>query len=128
LSAKLALLDEWNEERRVLAERYSRLLAATRGVVTPITVSGNEHVFHQYVVRVSDRDRVVAEMNAEGIGAGIHYPHPVHLTPAFTTTDLGAGSFPVAELLAGQILSLPIYPGLTPAQQDRVVEVLLKCL
>lgn len=128
LSAKLALLDEWNEERRVLAERYSRLLAATRGVVTPITVSGNEHVFHQYVVRVSDRDRVVAEMNAEGIGAGIHYPHPVHLTPAFTTTDLGAGSFPVAELLARQILSLPIYPGLTPAQQDRVVEVLLKCL
>lgn len=128
LSAKLALLDDWNAERRVLAARYSSLLAEAPGVVTPVTVAGNEHVFHQYVVRVAGRDRVVAEMNAAGIGAGIHYPYPVHLAPAFASPKLGVGSFPVAELLCTEILSLPIYPGLTIAQQNRVIEVLLSCL
>jgi dTDP-4-amino-4,6-dideoxygalactose transaminase len=128
LSAKLALLDEWNAQRRVLAERYDSLLAGSGDVVTPVTVAGNEHVFHQYVVRVADRDRVVTEMNAAGIGAGIHYPYPVHLAPAFASVDRGVGTFPVAELLAGEILSLPIYPGLTPAQQNRVIDVLLSCL
>lgn len=128
LSAKLARLDDWNAERRVLAARYSSLLAEAPGVVTPVTVAGNEHVFHQYVVRVAGRDRVVAEMNAAGIGAGIHYPYPVHLTPAFAAPKLGVGSFPVAELLCTEILSLPIYPGLTAAQQNRVIEVLLSCL
>ncbi|WP_198418536.1 DegT/DnrJ/EryC1/StrS family aminotransferase [Cryobacterium frigoriphilum] len=128
LSAKLARLDEWNAERRVLAERYSSMLGDTERVVTPVTVPGNEHVFHQYVVRVPGRDRVVAALNAVGIGAGIHYPYPVHLSPAFAGAAQGVGSFPVAEALAGQIMSLPIYPGLTVAQQDRVVEVLLSCL
>lgn len=128
LSAKLALLDDWNAERRALADRYSSLLADMPGVVTPVTLPGNEHVFHQYVVRVAGRDRVVAEMNAAGIGAGIHYPYPVHLAPAFAAPERGVGFCPVAELLAGEILSLPIYPGLTAAQQDRVIEVLLSCL
>lgn len=128
LSAKLTLLDEWNAQRRVLAERYDSLLAESPDVVTPVTVAGNEHVFHQYVVRVADRDRVVGEMNAAGIGAGIHYPYPVHLAPAFAAVDRGVGTFPVAELLAGEILSLPIYPGLTRAQQNRVIEVFLSCL
>jgi dTDP-4-amino-4,6-dideoxygalactose transaminase len=128
LSAKLTLLDEWNAQRRVLAERYDSLLAASPDVVTPVTVAGNEHVFHQYVVRVADRDRVVGEMNVAGIGAGIHYPYPVHLAPAFAAVDRGVGTFPVAELLAGEILSLPIYPGLTRAQQNRVIEVFLSCL
>ena len=128
LSAKLALLDDWNAQRRTLAERYSRLLATVPRVITPTTVAGNEHVFHQYIVRVPDRDRVLAQMNAAGIGAGIHYPHPVHLVPAFARDDEGVGSFPVAERLSHEILSLPIYPGLTESQQRRVVEVLRQCV
>jgi dTDP-4-amino-4,6-dideoxygalactose transaminase len=127
LSAKLALLDQWNAQRRDLAARYDDLLGGLDGVVAPRTMAGNEHVFHQYVLRVSDRDRVLAELNAAGIGAGIHYPHPVHLLPAFASTRWPVGAFPVAEQLAGEILSLPIFPGLTEAQQDRVVSVLRSC-
>jgi dTDP-4-amino-4,6-dideoxygalactose transaminase len=64
---------------------------------------------------------VVAALNAEGIGAGIHYPAPIHQLPAFAGLGLGTGTFPVAERLAGEILSLPIYPGITAEQQERVV-------
>jgi dTDP-4-amino-4,6-dideoxygalactose transaminase len=122
LSAKLSRLDSWNAQRRQLAERYGRLLSGLPLVTCPRTVPGNEHVFHQYVVRVPERDRVLAELNAHGIGVGIHYPLPVPLLPAFAGTVPGAGSFPVAERLANEILSLPIYPGLTLEQQDYVVE------
>jgi Predicted pyridoxal phosphate-dependent enzyme apparently involved in regulation of cell wall biogenesis len=128
LSAKLAHLDEWNESRREAAARYDALLAGSIQVITPRTLPGNEHVFHQYVVRVRGRDRVVRELNDAGIGAGIHYPLPVHLVPAFLADGSGPGSAPVAEALSAEILSLPIYPGLTAEQQDRVVEVLLSCL
>ena len=128
LSAKLKRLDGWNTERRTLAERYSGLLADASGVITPVTRLENEHVFHQYIVRVNERNRVFADMNALGVGVGIHYPLPVHLVPAFASHDFPKGSFPVAECRANEILSLPIYPGLTEAQQARVVEVLLSCL
>jgi dTDP-4-amino-4,6-dideoxygalactose transaminase len=128
LSAKLKRLDGWNAERRTLAERYSGLLADAGGVITPVTRLENEHVFHQYIVRVNERNRVFADMNALGVGVGIHYPLPVHLVPAFASHDFPKGSFPVAECRANEILSLPIYPGLTEAQQARVVEVLLSCL
>ncbi|CAN5118638.1 DegT/DnrJ/EryC1/StrS family aminotransferase [soil metagenome] len=128
LSAKLKHLDDWNDQRRAIAARYSELLADVTGVTIPATVDGNEHVFHQYIVRVAERDRVVADMNAAGVGAGIHYPLPVHLVPAFASDRFPAGSFPVAESTAQAILSLPIYPGLTDVQQDSVIEVLLSCL
>jgi dTDP-4-amino-4,6-dideoxygalactose transaminase len=121
LSAKLRLLDEWNAERVRLAARYTHELAGIAGVVTPSTVDGNGHVFHQYVVRVPDRDRVLNELLAQQIGAGLHYPTPVHLLPSFAGIA-PAGAFPVSERLAGEILSLPIYPGLTSAQQDYVIE------
>ncbi len=124
LSAKLELLDEWNAERGRLAARYTRLLADLPQVVTPNTAEGNDHVFHQYVVQVADRDRVLSELQAQRIGAGLHYPTPVHLLPAFASRANPAGSFPVAERLAARILSLPIYPGLTDHQQDVVVECL----
>lgn len=124
LSAKLRRLDEWNAERRSLAARYDRLLAEVPGVIPPRTAEGNEHVFHQYVVRVECRDRVASELSDAGIGVGIHYPKPIHLLPAFSFLGHEPGSFPVAERFAGQILSLPIYPGLSEAQQDYVVATL----
>lgn len=128
LSAKLRRLDEWNAERRRLAGRYNDLLRDVDGVVGPVVAPGNEHVFHQFVVRVSHRDRVVAELVAAGIGAGIHYPTPVHLTPAFAWLGIGHGAFPRAEEFAGHILSLPIYPGLSEGQQDHVIATLARAV
>jgi dTDP-4-amino-4,6-dideoxygalactose transaminase len=81
-------------------------------------------VWHLYVVRVADRDRVLAELGRAGVGAGIHYPYPVHLTGAYAHLGLRPGTAPVAEAAAGEILSLPIHPHLTEAMQDRVVDVL----
>jgi dTDP-4-amino-4,6-dideoxygalactose transaminase len=124
LRAKLARLDKWNDLRRRAAERYSTLLDDVAGVRVPVTAGGNQDVWHLYVVRVAERDRVLAELNAAGIGAGIHYPTPVHQTRAYAGLGLGPGSFPVTEQAAGEILSLPLHPHLTPDQQDHVVAVL----
>ncbi len=129
LRAKLSRLARWNELRRAAAARYDELLADL-DLVRPATAGGNEHVWHLYVVRVSDRDRVVARLNEAGIGAAIHYPTPVHLTRAYAETGLlpGAGAFPHTEAVATQIVSLPIYPQITPEQQHRVVDVLRSAL
>ena len=92
----------------------------------PEVKEGNESVWHLYVIRVPERDRVVAELNAAGIGAGIHYPTPCHLQGAYSSLGYRAGSFPVAEKAASEILSLPIYPGITAQQQEQVAETLLR--
>ena len=77
-----------------------------------------------YVVRVAERDRVLKELHAAKIGAGIHYPTAVHRTEAFASLGLGAGAFPNSERLADEIISLPMFPNITPVQQERVVSVL----
>lgn len=127
LSAKLRRLDEWNDERRMAAARYAELVKGLDEVVAPEVVPGNEHVWHLYVVRVPRRDDVLARLAAAGVGAGVHYPAPIHLLPAFSDRAK-PGAFPTAERLAGEILSLPIYPGIKPAQQERVVEHLADAL
>jgi dTDP-4-amino-4,6-dideoxygalactose transaminase len=124
LRAKLTRLDAWNDERREAADRYAALLAGIPGVRLPRVAPGNEHVWHLYVVRVADRDAVLARMNGAGIGAGIHYPVPVHATGAFADSGYRPGDFPVTERAAQEILSLPMFPGIIPAQQERVAEVL----
>ncbi|GAA5083512.1 DegT/DnrJ/EryC1/StrS family aminotransferase [Microbacterium yannicii] len=127
LSAKLRRLDEWNEQRRTIADRYRLLLGDVAAVALPIVGERSAHVYHQFVIQVDDRDRVFDEMAAAGIGVGIHYPKPIHLLGAFADRGLGAaGAFPRAERQAGRILSLPIYPGLTEQMQDRVVEELIR--
>jgi dTDP-4-amino-4,6-dideoxygalactose transaminase len=128
LSAKLRRLAGWNAARRAAADRYTALLSTVEGVSTPVTLAGNEHVWHLYVVRVPDRDRVLKELQAAGVGAGIHYPTPVHLTGAFGGLGYGHGAFPVAERCAGELLSLPLYAEITADQQSRVVEVLTGAL
>ncbi len=128
LSAKLRHLAAWNAARRDAAARYAELLADLEEVVRPVTAPGNEHIWHLYVVRVPDRDRVLAHLHADGIGAGIHYPVPVHLQGAFAQLDKGPGSFPVAERAAREILSLPMYAELTPDQQQQVADALRKAL
>ncbi len=131
LSAKLRRLAAWNEARRQAAARYDAALAELGGVTRPRTLDGNTHIWHLYVVRVPERDRVLADLHAAGIGAGIHYPTPIHRTRAFASlgSHSAAGNgFPVAERTAPELLSLPIYSEITPAQQERVVEVLAKSL
>jgi dTDP-4-amino-4,6-dideoxygalactose transaminase len=124
LQAKLARLEKWNELRAEAAQRYTDLLAELSPVRTPRSLDGNEDVWHLYVVRVDDRDAVLRRLNESGVGAGIHYPTPVHLTAAYAHLGHGPGSFPTAEAAAERILSLPMYPHLTVEQQEYVVEVL----
>lgn len=128
LSAKLERLDGWNAARQQAAARYGQMLAGVPGVQQPVQAEGNQDVWHLYVVQVEQRDRVVQELNAAGIGAGIHYPYPVHLTEAFAHLGYRAGDFPVAERAAKRIMSLPLYPHITEEQQRRVVDTLLSVL
>ncbi|HYU31994.1 MAG TPA: DegT/DnrJ/EryC1/StrS family aminotransferase [Thermoanaerobaculia bacterium] len=128
LSAKLARLAAWNEARRQAAARYDRLLADVPGVETPRTLEGNEHVWHLYVVRVPRRDQVLERLQAEGIGAGIHYPVPLHLHGALSHLGYQQGDFPMAEKAAEEILSLPLYPHITEEQQGRVAEALRRAV
>jgi dTDP-4-amino-4,6-dideoxygalactose transaminase len=121
LSAKLARLAEWNAARQRAAERYDALFADVAGVTRPATLPGNEHVWHLYVIRVPRRDAVLRALNAAAIGAGVHYPVSIHLQGAFRHLGHRRGDFPAAEAAAAEILSLPIYPEITPSQQERVV-------
>ncbi|MFI5531647.1 DegT/DnrJ/EryC1/StrS family aminotransferase [Kitasatospora sp. NPDC051853] len=130
LRAKLRRLPAWNEARRAAAARYDALLGELAGVTLPLTMPGNEHVWHLYAVRIDGgrRDEVLAALNAAGIGAGIHYPVPVHLQPAFHHLGHPEGTFPVAERAARELLSLPLHPHLTEYQQTYVAETLAKAL
>jgi dTDP-4-amino-4,6-dideoxygalactose transaminase len=128
LSAKLAHLAQGNVARRVAAARYDELLAGVGAVSRPKTLPGNEHIWHLYVVRVSRRDEVLKALQAAGIGAGIHYPVPVHLQGAFERLGHRKGDFPATEKAADEILSLPMFPEITAEQQERVVAELKKAV
>lgn len=124
LRAKLRRLAGWNEQRRAAAARYDELLADVEAVQLPVTLDGNVPVWHLYVVRVQDRDEVLAKLHEAKIGAGIHYPVPVHLQGAFSHLGHSAGDFPHSELAADEILSLPLFAEITESQQERVADVL----
>ncbi|SDR72281.1 DegT/DnrJ/EryC1/StrS family aminotransferase [Agrococcus carbonis] len=124
LRAKLRRLDRWNAMRRTAAGRYAALLGDVDAVRLPAVRTGNDDVWHLYVVRVDDRDRVLAELTEAGIGVGIHYPTPVHLTEAYAWLGYRRGQLPVAEAAADRILSLPMFPHLTEQQQGRVARAL----
>lgn len=131
LRAKLRRLPAWNAARRAAAARYDALLGGVDGLTLPRTAPGNEHVWHLYAVRVGpgrDRDAVLAALHADGIGAGVHYPVPVHLQPAFRFLGHREGAFPTAERAARELLTLPLHPQMTEAQQTRVAEALMKAL
>jgi dTDP-4-amino-4,6-dideoxygalactose transaminase len=124
LRAKLPYLDDWNAQRRAAAAHYDELLASVEQVSTPQTSSYAEHVFHLYVVRVPQRDALKEFLHQRGIGTGIHYPVPCHQQPAFGSPNGGPVSLPVTEELAGEILSLPMYPELMAEQREYVVEAI----
>jgi dTDP-4-amino-4,6-dideoxygalactose transaminase len=121
LRVKLRHLEAWNAARRRAAARLDSLLAGSQP--QPIrAASFATHVFHLYVVRTRQRDRLQAALDAARISHGIHYPVPVHLQPAYEELGYKAGSFPVAEALAREIVSLPMFPELTEDQIGRVAQ------
>ena len=124
LRVKLRRLERWNQQRREAAERYDRLLGDLGQVRLPSVREGNIDVWHLYVVRVDDRERVAADLAEHGIATAVHYPTPVHLTAAYAGAGHPPGSFPVAERAAGEILSLPMFPHLTELQQLLVADAL----
>lgn len=128
LDVKLRRLEAWNERRRELADRYAVALADVAGVVVPQCAEGNLDVWHLYVVQVDDRNTVLERLHKAGVGAGIHYPFPLHLTGAYASLGQARGAFPVAERAAGRICSLPMYPHMTDKDQDYVVEQLAESL
>lgn len=128
LRAKLRALAAGNQARRQAASRYAELLADLPEVILPRIAPGNEHVWHLYAIRVPRRDDVLRCLHDAGIGAGIHYPVPVHLLPAFRHLGYGPGDFPVAEAAARQLLSLPLYPQITQQQQVRVADAVRRAL
>jgi dTDP-4-amino-4,6-dideoxygalactose transaminase len=130
LRAKLEELSRWNGQRRAAAAIYAELLGDVDGVRLPTVLPGNEPVWHLYVVRLPgrDRDAVLRRLHERGIGAGVHYPVPVHLQPAFAQLGYLPGQFPVTEASATQILSLPLFPGISREQQERVVAALTASL
>ncbi len=124
LRLKLPHLEGWNRERRVAADRYREALDGLEGVtLPPADPERGTQVFHLFVVELDERDRVLARLREDGIGAAVHYPYPVHLQPAWSA--LGeAGEFPAAERLAQRALTLPVFPGITPAEVERVASAL----
>ena len=127
LRVKLRHLTRWNELRRERARGYDALLAGTGGmVVAPHVPAWSRPSWHLYVVRVADRDRIQKDLAAAGIGTGIHYPVPLHLTKAYEVLGFRPGDFPVAERAASEILSLPMFPELSAEQQERVITSLVE--
>jgi dTDP-4-amino-4,6-dideoxygalactose transaminase len=124
LDVKLKHLDKWTESRRAHAARYNKAFAGTH--VIPIhAVPGRRHVYHLYVVRVPDREKTMARLKEKGVGVGIHYPLPLHLQPAYAHLGLKKGSFPVAEKVVPQIISLPMYAELTNAMIDEAAAAVI---
>jgi len=122
LEHKLPLLDEWNEQRREAARFYGEALAGVGDLVLPPVATGSTPAWHLYVVRTGTRDQLAALLKDRGIGTGLHYPDPVHLTEACAYLGHRAGSFPAAERRSRECLSLPLFPGITEAQLSSVVE------
>ena len=131
LNIKLPHLADWNQARNQAAQQYDALLKplANSGIFPIQNQSGNGHIYHLYVVRVTeacplDRQTIQDKLATVGIQTGIHYPIPCHLQPAYENLGYRAGNFPQAEALALEILSLPMYPGLSDTQVHQVIDTL----
>ncbi len=125
LRVRLRHLEEWNEERRIVAERYMLLFRekGLLGKITPPTEDeGNRHVYHQYVVKAERRDELQAYLEERGVATRVYYPLPLHLQHCFSDLGYREGDFPVSEKLAHSVLALPIFPELLPEEQERTVE------
>jgi dTDP-4-amino-4,6-dideoxygalactose transaminase len=121
LLAKLTWLDWWNAERRSIAKLYTEALDGVGDLRLPYVPEGSEPVWHLYVVRTRDPQQLAEFLSGRGIATGRHYPQPAHLSPAFAHLGYRPGDFPVAEMLAAEALSLPLFPGMSSEQLTAVV-------
>lgn len=125
LRVKLRRLDAWNQARRMRAAWYRDLLQGSN-VVTPVEMPYGEHIYHLYVVRTQERERLQERLAVAGVGTMVHYPIVTHLQEAYRYLGQGPGACPVAESYAGQILSLPMYAELTQDDVKRICQVLVE--
>jgi dTDP-4-amino-4,6-dideoxygalactose transaminase len=137
LQVKLQYLDRWNQQRSRVAAHYQELLANVPGIITPQATAGGESVWNQYTIRLiapagedtaAYRDRVRASLQATGVISMIYYPLPLHLQEVYQDLGYPAGSFPITELVSHQVLSLPMFPEITLAEQQQVVSALKDAL
>ncbi len=126
LLAKLPHLGAWNAGRRARAASYNQGFARIQGVVPPVTDPANEHTYHQYTLRVERRDGLQAHLKQREIGNKIYYPRPLHLQPCFAHLGYREGQLPEAERAAREVLSLPIYPELSDAAGNAVIDAIRK--
>jgi len=123
-------LSNWQRARQAHAAEYNRLFSQIPGVMPPVAAEGFEHVYHQYTIRVEQRDALQKFLSERKIGSAVYYPYPLHLQPLYASLGHKAGDFPHAERAAQEVLSLPMYPELRKEQIARVVETVaefLKC-
>ncbi|NEP62773.1 MAG: DegT/DnrJ/EryC1/StrS family aminotransferase [Symploca sp. SIO2G7] len=135
LTIKLSYLDQWNNTRRQLAATYHQLLQLLPGVVTPQETPNSQAVWNQYTIRLTQdssnssyRDQVRNQLQQQGVSSMIYYPIPLHLQPVYQHLGYQPGDFPVAEQVCHQVLSLPMFPELSPEEQQQVVYRLKDCL
>lgn len=127
LSVKLKYLPSWNQSRREHAHRYNELFAAAEtNIVRPYEPSWSKAVYHLFVVQVENRQAVQTALAGENIGTAIHYPIPLHLQKAYTNLGYEIGDFPVCEKAAERILSLPMFPAISEADKERVVQSVIR--
>lgn len=124
LSVKLKKLPYWTEMRQNAAQIYNELLKDIPGIITPFEPQWSKAVYHLYVIRVKNRETLQKKLADNGVSTGLHYPVPLHLQKAYTGAGYKKGDFPVTENAAGEILSLPMFPGLTREQQLYVVDTI----
>jgi dTDP-4-amino-4,6-dideoxygalactose transaminase len=122
LGVKLKYLEAWTEARRSHAAGYTRRLTGT-AASAPTERPASRHVYHQYVVRVPERDAWRAALTEAGVQTGVHYPIPVHLQPAYADLGYSSGDFPIAEQAAAEVLSLPMFPEMTDQQIESIATV-----
>jgi dTDP-4-amino-4,6-dideoxygalactose transaminase len=122
LSVKLKYLEQWTAQRREIAAAYTAGLKGCAEIIVPQVAENCDHVYHLYVIRTSQRDKLQNYLSEQGIGTLIHYPIPPHLQNAYRSLGFSTGSFPIAERLAKTSLSLPMWPGMTNQQVEKVIE------
>ncbi len=127
LRVKLAFLEEWTARRQAIAARYRAGLAGL-GLTLPAERPESAHVYHQFAIRVPDRDAVQRRMAERGVQTAVYYPVPLHLQPMYHDLGYRSGDFPEAERAAREVLCLPLYPELTDAQVDEVAEACRRSL
>ncbi|OUC16475.1 MAG: Cys/Met metabolism pyridoxal-phosphate-dependent enzyme [Alkalinema sp. CACIAM 70d] len=132
LSVKLPHLKQWNQQRKTIADRYGELLSSISAIELPQDISQGTHVWNQYTIRVkgsngSQRDQLRQMLQSKGVNCNVYYPLPLHLQPIYRSLGYQTGQLPLSEQAANEVLSLPMFPELTPEQQEQVIYALKDC-